>query len=262
MKDFVGIRSGAIELSENFAGLLVVSSVYKPRWGIREHQGTKSNNHSEEDLECYGESPLDSIRGVRETKDYPVGNKGATSDHRTFKAHQKATIVSAGAFRLPDRDCCRVHAISNARDNTADDELTDFPFTSKADCCNQGTNDQDIGTHKDQASAAESVAVEHGEQRAEETAKLIAGCDSTADDVDVVCLRRSGRFRHFEDWEGVYKLFAVEEAGHHALVVAEERETHNSGDGDAHPERPTTQAAGGRPHVDGTDKEPSVWGVG
>lgn len=79
-----------------------------------------------------------------------------------------------------------------------------------------------------------------------------------------MCLRLSRRLGHFENWKGVYKLVAVEEAGHHALIVAEERETHDSGDRDAHPERPTTQAAGGRPHIGGIDKVTAVslWGRG
>lgn len=249
-KDSIGVRSGVLELSENFAGLPVISVLHKPPRGIREYQGTGGHDQSEEDLERYGESPLDGIRGVGETEDHPVGNKGTDSDHCTFKTDQEATVVSVGAFRLPDGDCGRVHAVSEARYNTADDELTETPFITKGDRCNQGTNGQDIGTSKDQASAAEFLAKEHREQRAEETADLIAGCDSTANDVNVVFLRIRRWVGHLEYTKGSCKLFAIDEARHHALIVAEERETHDGGDGDAHPERPPFQAAGRCPHVD------------
>ena len=71
-------------------------------------------------------------------------------------------------------------------------------------------------------------------------------------------LRRSRRVGHSDDREGVYELVAVEQASHHALVVTKERETHDSGDGDAQAERPTTQAAGGRPHIAGANKVRTV----
>lgn len=144
--------------------------------------------------------------------------------------------MSTGAFRLPDRNCSGVHTISNTRDNTADDELTDLPATSEADGCEEGADDQSAGTHANEASTAESVTVKHGEHGAEEASELVAGGDSAANNVDVVFLGSASVFGHFEDGEGAHELLSVEETGHHTLVVSEERETHHSGEGDIQPE--------------------------
>ena len=264
VKDGVGVGRGTLELSKNLASLLVVSLLHKPGRGIREEHGAADHNKSEEDLEGNGESPLDSAVGVPDTEDDPVSDKGATSDHSSFETDEESTVVGAGAFRLPDRNSSSVHSVSDTRDNTTNHELADFPVSSVADGGDQGTDNQGAGTHADHASPTKALTEEHGEQRAEEATDLITGSDTTANNVDVVLLSASRVGGHLENGEGTGELLAVEDTGHHALVVTEERETHDRGEGDAHPERFTTQAAGGRPHFDGANAVRAVrlWGVG
>ena len=249
--DDLRVYRGSLELGDDESSLFFVSVVHEPRRRIRQQERADGHDDGEQDLERHGEAPLDGLRHEGEAKDHPVGDKGADGDDGALEADEEPTVVGVGALGLPDGDGGRVHAVSKARDDTADDELAETPAVAEAQHGDDGANREDVGADEDHAGAAELVTQEHGEERAEEAADLVAGGDGAAEDVDVAGFRVGGVIGHLEGAKRLCELGASDEARHHALVVAEQREAHDGGEGDAHPERPPGQAGGCCPHIGG-----------
>ena len=106
------IGVGVVELGQHVARLLIASPHDKPARRLGQHQRADSHHDGEDDLERHGEPPLHRGIDVRETKVDPVGDERADSDNGPFETDQETPIVRARTFRLPDRDGCRIHAVS------------------------------------------------------------------------------------------------------------------------------------------------------
>ena len=208
----------------------------EPTGGVREHQCTDGDNQGEEDLERNGESPLDGLLDVGETEDDPVGDEGTDGNQGTLEADKQTTVVRGRTLGLPDGNSSGVQTVANTRDDTADNELAETPLGTEGRGRDGGTDDQDGGTSDNEASAANGLTVEHGEERTEETADFVTGSNTTTQNVDVLVgsdvgvLGGSGR--HGEDGELNNELSTGDETRHHTLVVSEEGETHNGREGD------------------------------
>lgn len=251
-QDVVGVGRGVLELGEDLASLRVVSSHHQPARRLGEHEGAGHDEQGEQDLQSDGESPLHGGLDVGETEDDPVGHESADGDNGTLEADEETTVVRAGALGLPDGDRRRVQTVTNSRHDTSDDELTETPLVAKGGRRDDGTDNQSKGTQDNQTRPTQGVTEEHGEESTEETTDLVTGGDGTTNDVDVSVRGSVGILGHLEGIEGLGELGTGDQTRHHALVVTEERETHDGGEGDAHPERSPRQAGGGSPHIAGT----------
>ena len=236
VQDLIVVRGQALELAKNLAGLLVVSAHHEPTRGFREQNGTHGHNQREQDLESDGESPLHTLLDVRQTKDDPVGDKGANGNNSTLEAHEETTVVRLGALRLPHGDGGRVHAVSNARHNTTNDELTQTPVSTEGSSRDNSTDGENRRASQDQTRTTNALTKEHGEQRAKEATDFIAGCNSATNNVDVPVDRIRWVVRHGQAAKRLGELSASNQTRHHSLIVTKERETHDSCEGDEHPE--------------------------
>lgn len=194
---------------------------------------------------------MHALLDIRQTKDNPVGDEGANGDDGTLEADEETTVVRFGALRLPHGNGGRVHAVSNAGNDTTDNELAQTPMRAKGRRGDNGADNKNRRAHQDQTRTAKALTKEHGEQRAKEATDFIAGRDSTANNIDVPGDRIRRVFRHGQAAKRLGELSASNQTRHHTLVVTKERETHDSCEGDEHPERSSGHSGRCRPHVGG-----------
>lgn len=225
-------RDSVVELCEDIAGLVVMAFGDEPPGGLGQHESTGRRDQSKDDLEGHGEPPLDRSFDVGETKVDPVGNERADGNDGTLEADEETSVMGARAFRLPDGDRGRVHAISKAGNDTAHDELAQTPLRTESSDRDNGADGHDDAASDHQTSAADPVAKQEGEDCAEETADLVAGRDGAAEDGDVLGVRAARALGDVENGELFGELGTRDDTGHQALVVAEEGEAHDGGEGD------------------------------
>lgn len=126
-EDILSVRRAVVELGHNLKGFLILALHNEPTRRLGQHKSTDSDHNGEQDLESDRESPLDGGLDVRKTEIKPVSDEGTDSNNSTLKADQETTVVGLGALRLPDRDSGSIHAVSETRDDTTDNELTETP---------------------------------------------------------------------------------------------------------------------------------------
>lgn len=201
-------------------------------------QDTGEQQERKHNLHGHGETPLDRGVDVGEAEIDPVGDHSTESDDGTFQVDQEPSVFGLGHFRLPHGDGGGVETGTNAGDDSADDELAETPVGAEGRGGDDGTDDGGDGAQDDKWLSADVFTSEHDEQRAEKTPDFVAGGDSALDDggVSVVVAELLG------GRELVVELVTGDEPGHEPLVVAEERETGDGGDGDGE-----TQVAPAKP---------------
>lgn len=237
-----------VQGGQHLAGFVLVALLYEPSWRLRED--THANNHDdgEEDLESNGESPLDRGVDVAETEVDPVGDESSNSDNCTLQTDEETTVLGLRCLGLPDRNGRGIHSVSNTRDHTSDDELTECPVALEAGGGDDGSNDEDDATGKAKTCAANPLTEGEGEDGTKEASDFVAGSDSAANDRDVLLVRGARAVWNFCCRKFVVELGTRNETRHQALVVSEERETHDGGDGDSCSQLLAREASRTRPH--------------
>lgn len=244
MEDKLVRRDSVVELCQDIAGLVVMAFGDEPPGGLGQQESTGRRDQSKDDLEGHGEAPLNRSFNVGEAKVDPVGNERADGNDGTLEADEETSVMGARAFRLPDGDGGRVHAISNAGNDTAHDELAQTPLRAESSDGDNGTNGHDDAASDHQTSAADPVAKNESEDCAEETADLVAGRDGATQDGDVFRVRAARAIGDAENGELLGELGARDDTGHQTLVVAEEGEAHDGGEGDGPVQLFALQAGG------------------
>ncbi|TKW51850.1 hypothetical protein CTA1_1111 [Colletotrichum tanaceti] len=233
----LGLGDGAgvaLDGPEDVAGLVVAVVGDEPAGRLGEDEDAEERDDGEEDLQGEGEAEL----GV-------VGDEAHAGNAKDvdgqFDGETAASVVGFHQLRMP-------HGCVKTSDNAAHNHLRD----TKGGGLQGGADAEDDAADHDAAAAAEALADEQAEDGAEEAADLVDGDDgplqrgAAAAAVGGVDLgERAG--------EGV----AGEQAGHDALVVAEEEEAGAGGGRDGPVEGPADEdghdGGGGGDGGDGGD---------
>ena len=113
--------------------------------------------------------------GKGKTKINPVRDHYSERDQRSFDHDELTASVCLGAFRLPCGDGRGVETISNARKDTADDQVGQ----SVSSRLQNGTDDHNNGAKEDGPPPSEPVCNENTQDGANETAKVVASGHDT-----------------------------------------------------------------------------------
>lgn len=213
-------RTGTVELGQDVCGLLVVASQQKPPGRLRQESRTNHHDKCKDNLEGNRESPLDGRVDVGEAKVKPIRNKSADSNDGTFKAHEETTVVCLGALGLPYRNSRSVHSVANARDDTADDKLSQAPLRTDSGSRNGGANNDEETATEEESCAADLFTPDKREEGSAETSKLVARGNGAAHhgNMSRVCFSRT-----FGDIGGrklLCELFTGNDARHQPLVIS------------------------------------------
>lgn len=76
-------------------------------------------------------------------------------------------------LRLPSRDSTRVYAVTDARNNTSDDELLEVVGGRH----NYGSDGHDSASSHDRSPSAKRITDENADNRSKEASQIV-GCDS------------------------------------------------------------------------------------
>lgn len=222
----VALRN-VVQGGQHLAGFVLVTLLHEPSWRLGQDTHTNNHDDGEEDLEGDWESPLDGGVDVAETEVDPVGDKSSDSDDGTFQTDEQTAVLGLRSLRLPDRNGCRVHSISNTRDDTPDDELAECPVALEASGRNNGSNDEDDTTGKAKTCATDPLTEGEGEDGTEEASDFVASSNGTSNDGDMLLVCSTRAIWHHCCWKFRVELRSRNETRHQALVVSEEREAHD-----------------------------------
>lgn len=246
-EDVLRIGRAAVQAGQHLAGLLVVTSHDEPAWRLGQHQSTDRDQHGEEDLQSNGETPLHGAVDVRETEIDPVGDEGTDGDNGTLEADEETTVVGARTLRLPDGNRGRVHTVTQTGDDTTDDELAQTPLVTERSRRDNGTDNHEKTTSDQERRASNALTKHEGEDGTEETTQFVTRRDGTTEDRD---MRLLGGVVDGQRGELLGEFGTGDDTGHQTLIITEEGETHDGGEGDGQMELLARQAGGGRPHGD------------
>lgn len=243
------IFDSAVESGEHFASFHLVAVLDEParRFGQDGHANT--HDDGEDDLESDGESPLHRAVDIAETEIDPIGDEGSHSDDGALETDEESTVLGLRSLGLPDGNGRSVHAVADARNDSSHDELSHGPGALEADGGDDGTDDEDDAASQANARAANLLAVHESEDGTEEAADFVTSRDGAANDRNVLRVSWAGVRWNESRREFVVELVTRNEARHEALIVTEEGEAHDGGDGDGRPELLASKAAGAGPHV-------------
>lgn len=245
----LAIDRAVVERSQDFKGFLVVTAHDEPTGRLGQHKSTGSDADGEDNLERDRESPLNRGVDVRKTKVNPVGNEGTDGNDGTLEADEETPVVRTRTLRLPHGDGSSVHTVSETRDNTANDELTKTPVRAEGSSRDHSTENHQKATSHQQRCAANALTEHQGEDSTEETTQLVTSGDSTTEDGDmgrVALLGVAGRNRNIGRQRGelLSELGTGDDTRHQTLVITEQREADDGGEGDGQMELLAPQAGG------------------
>lgn len=137
---------------------------------LRQIDHADDDDHAKHDLKGDREPPGQVIRAVMRAEIDPVRDHRADGDDAALDADQQSPVAGPGAFGLVRRDGGRVHAVADAGDGAADEELQQGDVPGEACHLDDDADDHDRRAGDDHQSSAEAVAEEEGEDGAEEAA--------------------------------------------------------------------------------------------
>lgn len=170
----LGLRSDVVDLETTQCGqnrLTVGNAILGDQIARRLGQVVHSNNNdeTEEDLEGNGESP-DQIRwAIVGTKVDPIRNGRANGNDTTFDTYQQTTVARFGALGLVGRNGGCVHSVTNAGDDSTEEELEERDMVGECRHLDDDTDDHDGRAENDHPSTTEPVTKQQGKDSTDET---------------------------------------------------------------------------------------------
>lgn len=153
----------------------------KPSWGFWHEESTNDKDHTENDLECNGESPCEFLWTVLGTEINPVGNTCAKSNDTSLNANQETAVGGTGTLSLPRRNsrgvlsekvlvcktCKEVfketyHSVSNTSNGATNNKLCSSIASKDGSDLNNNTDNHDNSTSHDLENMSVSCCFLHG----------------------------------------------------------------------------------------------------
>ncbi|KAI3481778.1 hypothetical protein L1887_55625 [Cichorium endivia] len=238
------IDRNVVERSHDVAGIVLAALEHEPTGRLGQEDRDKGGE-DEDELERDGQTPRGRA-GVEEeaAKVDPVGHGDTTGDHGTLDHDEHASLVGRRTFTLPHGDGGSVHTVTDAENDTEDEELSKAVRGSAAN----GADGHDDGSDPDVGPSSEQVTkVKHRDGAGKATKLVDTGHETLEHSGGRGGAVANGRRVDLGEL-GVPRRERVERT-QHTLVVTEQQETGRGGKADGPVELDAAHAQEGRDHV-------------
>lgn len=151
----------------------------KPTWALWQPEGNYEDDQTEDDLEGDGKTPGKVWRAVLAAVIDPVCNKCAESDHTALNANEKATILGARALCLVCGYGRCVHTVTNASDDSANDELSGRLVSLDTRNLDDDTQNHSQGTTYHASTTSQKIAPQENNNGSQKASNLVNGGNKT-----------------------------------------------------------------------------------
>lgn len=174
-----GVVDGYVVESGNDLSCIVFTAFEQEPTGRLGKEDGDESREDENKLESDGRSPSSRARiNEEECKVDPVGHSDTSRNHGAFDHDEHASFVGRRAFTLPDRDRSGVHTVSDAEDNTEDEELSQGVGSSASN----GADGHDDGADPDVNPATEQITKIEHRDCTDKAAELVDTSDKALED--------------------------------------------------------------------------------